>query len=232
MIGRVLLAALLAGIAAGLIMGAIQHVRLTPFILAAETFETGGAAHSHAPGTVEHTHEADAKWAPADGIERTVYTTAATAMAGAAFAAILAGISLLAGIPITPRNGAIWGLCGFLAATLAPAAGLPPELPGMPAGDLAMRQVWWMGTIAATGAGLYLIATRREVWAISAAVVIMALPHLIGAPIASTHETAVPAGLAAAFTANAIAMAAVFWCLIGVFLGLAIDRFAKGIHAT
>ena len=33
MIGRVLLAALLAGIAAGLIMGAIQHVRLTPLIL-------------------------------------------------------------------------------------------------------------------------------------------------------------------------------------------------------
>ncbi len=232
MIGRVLLAALLAGIVAGVIMGAIQHVRLTPFILAAEVYETGGATHSHTAAAAETVHEADAEWAPADGIERTFYTTAATAMTGAAFAAILAGISLLAGIPITPRNGAIWGLCGFLAGTLAPAAGLPPELPGMPAGDLAMRQVWWIGTIAATGIGLYLIATRRELWAIALAVIVIALPHLIGAPAASTHETAVPAGLAAAFAANSIAAAAVFWCLIGVFLGLAIDKFAKEIHAT
>jgi len=232
MIGRVLLAALLAGIAAGLIMGAIQHVRLTPFILAAEAFETGETAHDHgtaATETAPHTHE---EWAPANGMERTFYTTAATTMAGAAFAALLAGISLLAGIPITARNGAIWGLCGFLAVTLAPAAGLPPELPGMPAGDLTMRQVWWIGTIAATGAGLYLIATRREMWAITAAVVVMALPHLIGAPIASTHETAVPAGLAAAFAANSIAASAVFWCLIGVFLGLATERFAKEVQAA
>ena len=32
MIGRVILAVLLAGIAAGFIMGAIQHLRLTPLI--------------------------------------------------------------------------------------------------------------------------------------------------------------------------------------------------------
>lgn len=233
MIGRVLLAALLAGIAAGLIMGAIQHVRLTPFILAAEVYENGGATHDHTTAAMDETAPvAEEEWAPADGIERTFYTTITTAMAGAAFAAFLAGISLLAGIPITARNGAIWGLCGFLAVTLAPAAGLPPELPGMPAGDLAMRQVWWIGTIAATGIGLYLIATRRELWAIAVAVIIIALPHVIGAPIASTHETAVPAGLAAAFAANSIAAAAVFWCLIGVFLGLAIERFAKEVHAT
>ena len=40
MIGRVLLAALLAGIAAGFIMGVIQHVRITPLILEAEVYET------------------------------------------------------------------------------------------------------------------------------------------------------------------------------------------------
>ncbi len=213
MIGRVLLAALLAGIAAGLIMGAIQHVRLTPLIVAAEKFESATAP-------------------PTDGASRTFYTTVATMLTGAAFAAILAGISLLAGIPITARNGAIWGLCGFLAATLAPAAGLPPELPGMPAGDLAARQIWWLGTIAATGAGLYLIAARREVWAIVVAILFIAAPHVIGAPLAQSHESAVPAGLAAAFAANSIAAGAVFWCFIGLFLGLAIDKFAKDIHST
>jgi cobalt transporter subunit CbtA len=214
MVGRVLLAALLAGIAAGLIMGAIQEMRLTPLILAAETYEAGGAV----PAGVDA------------GPGRSLLTAAATAMAGAAFAAILAGISFLAGITITPRNGAVWGLCGFLAATLAPAAGLPPELPGMAAGDLVARQVWWLATIVATGAGLYLIAARREAWAIVAAVVLIAAPHIVGAPAAASHESPVPAALAAAFAANAIAAGAVFWCLIGLFLGLALERLAGREH--
>jgi cobalt transporter subunit CbtA len=213
MIGRVLLAALLAGIAAGIIMGAIQHFRLTPFILQAEVFEEA-QPHEHA----------GADWEPAEGLERTAFTTVASMMAGAGFAALLAGVSLVAGVPITARNGAVWGLCGFLAVTLAPAAGLPPELPGMPAGDLMARQIWWVGTIIATGLGLYLIAARREAWAIIAAVALIALPHLIGAPQAASHETAVPAGLAAQFAANSIAVNAVFWALIGTFLGLALNR--------
>jgi cobalt transporter subunit CbtA len=111
--------------------------------------------------------------------------------------------------------------------TLAPAAGLPPELPGMPAGDLALRQLWWIATIAATGLGLYLVAFRREAWATIAAVVVIALPHVFGAPTAATHETAVPAGLAAAFASNAIAANAVMWALIGLFLGLALEKFVK-----
>jgi cobalt transporter subunit CbtA len=226
MIGRVILAALLAGVAAGLIMGIIQHVRLTPFILQAETFETA-TPHSHGDATANqaeaHSHD-DGEWAPHDGFERTFYTTATSAIAGAGFAAMLAAVSLISGLPITMRNGLIWGLCGFIAVTLAPAAGLPPELPGMPAADLMQRQIWWIVTIIATGAGLYLIATAKSLLPAIAAVVLIALPHIIGAPQPVAHETAVPAGLAAAFAANAIAANAVFWALIGLFLGIA---FAK-----
>ena len=50
---------------------------------------------------------------------------------------LLAAVSLVSGLAITRRNGIVWGLCGFIAVSLAPAAGLAPELPGMPAGDLA-----------------------------------------------------------------------------------------------
>jgi cobalt transporter subunit CbtA len=222
MIGRVILAALLAGIAAGLIMGAIQHVRLTPLILAAETYE-GAAAGTAAAG---HDHGAEG-WQPAEGFERTFYTTLASVMTGAAFAAILAGISLVAGLPLTAGNGAVWGLLGFLAASLAPAAGLPPELPGMPVGDLALRQLWWVSTITATGAAIYLIATRRSLIALAVAVILIAAPHLAGAPAAASHDSAVPAGLAAAFAANALAAGAVFWILIGLFLGIAMDKLVK-----
>lgn len=224
MIGRVLLAALLSGIVAGLIMAAIQHVRLTPLILAAEHFETAGHAHDEGEATAEHENDS---WMPADGWQRTLSTTATAAMTGAGFAIILAGVSLLSGASINRRNGVVWGLCGFLAASLAPSAGLPPELPGMPAADVTDRQMWWLFTIAATGTGLYFIALRREAWAIFAAVALIALPHIFGAPAAATHETAVPAGLAAAFASNAIAANAVFWAFIGLFLGLAMEKFVK-----
>lgn len=237
MIGRVILAALLAGIAAGFIMGAIQHLRLTPFIIQAETFELAGAApeaHSHSHGSAEegHSHDHGEGWAPADGWQRTMATTVTAVMTGAGFAAVLAAISLISGLPITRQNGMVWGLCGFIAVTLAPAAGLPPELPGMPAGDLVARQVWWLGTIAATGAAIFLIATRTEAWVLALAVVLIGLPHIIGAPAAVHTESAVPPGLAASFAANAIAANAIFWLLIGQFLGLALDRAAKDVYAT
>src|SRR5262245_14175651 len=99
MIGRVLLAALLAGIVAGLFMALIQHVRITPLILEAEKYENAGAAHDHAAaGTAETTVAAEAPaeeegWMPADGMERTLYTTLASMVSGAGFAALMAGVS-------------------------------------------------------------------------------------------------------------------------------------------
>jgi cobalt transporter subunit CbtA len=225
MIGRVILAALLAGIAAGLVMGIIQQVRLTPLILAAETYEQAMPAQAAGQGHDAHDH--DAGWKPANGFERAAFTTVASAMTGAAFAAILAGISLLAGLPLTAQNGLLWGLCGFLAATLAPAAGLPPELPGMPVADLVPRQAWWLFAVAATGIAIYLLVAQRGRTATVAAVLLIAAPHLVGAPEASAHESMVPPGLAAAFAANALAAGAVFWVLIGQFLGLTMDWLAS-----
>lgn len=244
MIGRVVLAVILAGIAAGLFMGAIQHVRLTPLILQAEAFERAGNPHDHAADTTTpdtgaaetadagHDHDHGEGWAPENGWQRTLATTVTAAMTGAGFAAVLAGISLLTGIPITRRNGVIWGLCGFLAVTLAPSAGLPPELPGMPEAQLLPRQIWWVSTIAATAAGIYLFATRRESWAMAFAVVLILLPHVIGAPAAIHEQTMVPPGLVATFVANSIAANAIFWICIGLLLGLVLDRTAKDIYAT
>ena len=223
-------------------MGAIQHLRLTPYLIAAESLEpAGGAAHAHEHAGSEaghsHSHAEDghdhgAGWGPADGWQRTLATTLTAVMAGAAFAAVLAAVSLISGIPITRRNGMVWGLCGFLAVTLAPAVGLPPVLPGMAGDDLVARQIWWAGTIAATAAGIFLIATRAEAWAIALAVLLIGLPHLIGAPPAVNAGNAVPAGLAASFAANAIAANAIFWLLVGQFLGWALNRTAKDIYTT
>lgn len=243
MIGRVVLAVILAGIAAGFIMGAIQHVRLTPLILAAEAFERVDHTHDHSAtqpegatdaegSTAAHDHDHGAGWAPENGWQRTLATTVTAVMAGAGFAAVLAGISLVTGLPITRQNGIVWGLCGFIAVTLAPSAGLPPELPGMTAAELWPRQIWWVGTIAATSAGIYLIATRRELWALIFAALLVLVPHVIGAPAAAHEPASVPPGLVATFVANAIAANAIFWICIGLFLGLVLDRTAKDIYAT
>jgi cobalt transporter subunit CbtA len=225
MTGRVLLAALLAGIVAGLIMSAIEHVKLTPLILAAEKYENRGApAHQH--GTEPQPPPQDA-WAPQNGLERTLYTTLTSVIAGAGFASLLAGISVLLGQRVTAQNGILWGLAGFVAVSLAPSAGLPPELPGMPTADLIQRQIWWVATIIATGAGIALIFLRSELIAKILGVAIIALPHLIGAPQSLSEESGVPPALSAAFAANSIAAAAIFWCAIGGFLGLTMDRFLK-----
>lgn len=249
MIGRLVLAALIAGIAAGLVLAGVQHFRTTPLILAAEKYENLAEATSPAqamahdatsadvaaaptPGqAANETHAVD-DWSPADGLERTLYTSVSTVLAGAGFALALAGISLLTGIPITSQNGLIWGVCGFLAVAVATGAGLSPKLPGMPVADVLDRQVWWVATILATGTGIYLIAMKRSLVPVAIAVVLIALPHIIGAPQPPTNESTVPAGLAAAFAANSVATAAVFWCFIGLFLGLALQKFGKDVYAS
>mgnify|MGYP002127669202 CR=1 FL=1 len=57
-------------------------------------------------------------------------------------------------------------------------------------------------------------------------------PHVIGAPVAPHGESIVPAELVARFVANSIAANAMLWCVIGLFLGLVLDRTAKDIYAT
>jgi cobalt transporter subunit CbtA len=224
MFRRVFLAAILAGLAAGIVWSAVQQLRVTPFILAAEVFENEANGHAHTSG--EAVTDAQA-WAPADGIERTAYTVLANVIVAMAFSLALAGASLLLDRPVTLANGAIWGFCGFLAFSLAPAAGLPPELPGIPGGDLWDRQIWWWFTAATTAAGLALLAARKgnAFWAV--ALVLIALPHVIGAPDVPEESSNIPAHLASGFVANALASAAIFWICLGLAQGFINERSAK-----
>lgn len=236
---RIFFAAVLAGLAAGLAMSALQQWKVTPLILAAETFETAEpAAHTHEEGAAPHTHDEDA-WAPQDGVERTAYTVLANVLGCIGFALLLAATSVLAGLPITAANGVIWGIGGFIAFQLAPALGLPPELPGMPAADLGARQLWWWGAALATGAGLLTVAKLRNWTGIGIAALLLLTPHIIGAPqLTGEHASAVPAHLATQFAAAALATGALFWLTVGPLLGWLSERFArreatalKGAHA-
>ncbi|MFQ5625308.1 MAG: CbtA family protein, partial [Methyloligellaceae bacterium] len=163
-------------------------------------------------------------WAPEDGIERIAYTLLADLIMGVGFAFVLAAAVMFTGRGITPQNGVVWGLVGFLVFTLAPSTGLAPELPGMPAADIVARQTWWWGTAIATAGGIALIvlAPRLAMKVLGSALV--TAPHIVGAPHPQAHDSAVPAVLAAEFAANSLAMMAVFWIVLGLAMGWALNR--------
>ncbi|MEE8270454.1 MAG: CbtA family protein [Alphaproteobacteria bacterium] len=222
MIARVLLVAVAAGIVAGLAATVLQLARVTPLILEAERYETAAAngLDGEAPAGDD-----DAAWAPADGAERLAYTLLANVLTGIGFGLLLAAGFVLRGRRVDWRRGLVWGVAGFAVFSLAPALGLPPELPGISAAALGARQVWWLGAVLATGAGLAVIAfLPRTVFRIAGAVLIV-LPHLVGAPHPAAPGGGVPPALAAEFTVASLASAALFWTVLGGVGGLLFDRF-------
>lgn len=178
--------------------------------------QSGGAAME------EHHHDPNA-WAPQDGFERTFYTTLTAMLAGAGFALMLAGISFVSGIPITRQNGLVWGICGFIAVALAPAFSLPPELPGTAAAALGSRQLWWLSTIAATGIAIWLVVAKRSPATLLGAAVLVALPHVIGAPQVPPVDTPLPAAVQGEFVAASLGANFVLWLLIGLFLSITLN---------
>lgn len=238
MLTRLLAAALFAGLCAGLLVAGLQHTYVTPMILKAESFEGAGHTHSHGPGEAEHAHApgepahdhgADGythshggdEWQPADGVERLAYTALATVATGAGYALILAAAMLLAGAAFTTESALKWALGGFLATTLAPGFGMAPTLPGMGETALEPRQVWWIATALATAGGLYVISHYRSALPIIAGLVLIALPHIWGAPVAVPAQTAVPPGLAANFASSVIGLSFVLWAALAVALAAA-----------
>jgi cobalt transporter subunit CbtA len=230
---RLFFAVLLAGLISGAAMAALQQWRVVPLILAAEAYEgvEAPAAHTHEEGTPAHSHDGD-EWMPADGFERTAYTAATGIFAALGFAFILSAASVLTGFEVTARNGVLWGLAGFAVFQLAPAFGLPPELPGMPAADVVARQIWWWGTAAATATAIYGIAKFQNLAAIAIGIVLLLAPHIIGAPQPADHASAVPAPLAAAFAANTLSVGLAFWLVLCSLYGAFATRLAKAPAAT
>lgn len=221
-----------AGLAVCLAVTVLQAFTTEPLILHAELFEQGGqAAHDHAATVGEavpvgHHHDAGA-WQPADGFERTAFTALANLVMGIAVSAILLSLMLIMGEPIDGRRGLLWGAAGFVAASLLPALGLPPELPGTPAADLLDRQVWWLATVAASAGGIALIVLGRH-WALRAVgVAILVLPHAVGAPAPPSHEVAYPGGLAGEFVIASLVVSAVLWALAGMTAGWIHQRLAR-----
>lgn len=217
------MAAILGGLVGGLVLTAIQSVKVAPLILEAETYEA--AAHEHGAQSDGHAHD-HASWAPAGGVERLSFTLATNVLSGVAFALLLTAAFALRG-GVDWRQGILWGLAGYAAFNLAPALGLPPELPGMASAELARKQIWWTATAAGTAAGLALIIFMPQPVLRIAGAALIAAPHIIGAPghDAAAHG-AVPAELAAAFVSATLVANLLFWLVIGGASAYAFDRLS------
>lgn len=242
MIQRLFAGGLFAGLSAGALAALLQLVFVVPLIHVGELYETGvlthfaapEGGHDHAPGedAAPHDHAEPAPLStesevateiaaiPFD-LRRTAGTFAMFLVTYTGFALLLtAGFALAAraGHSVTARTGAVWGLCGFLAVQLAPAFGLPPELPGGLSAPLEQRQLWWAGCVAATAAGIALFAFGRGLPALGLGAILIALPHLFGAPEVAFSGLA-PPELTAHFAGRVLGAGAVAWVLLGTVAG-------------
>ncbi len=248
MFKRLFAGALFAGLGAGALAALIELTFVVPLIHEGELYETGalihfGAAESQdhdrpeeaaTPGAValttvapdtaqaaDHDHSTHDHGAAPDPLARAPGTVGFFLVSYTGFALLLiAGFALAqrAGHSVSARSGVIWGLCGFFALQLAPAFGLPPELPGAAGAALEARQIWWGVCVLSTAGGLALLAFGRTALALGAGAVLLAAPHLIGAPTAA-YAGVVPPELSAHFTARVLGAGAVSWALLGTIAG-------------
>lgn len=244
---RLFLCALFAGLLTGLFDSAVQRWQVVPLIFAAEVFESAGEpvmeAHEHATGAAR-SHEAQA-WEPQAGFERTAYTVLATVLNAIGSALLLLPLMVLLnrqrggqtltlqkgyGGPV--RHGLLWGVAAWLCLFAMPAAGLPPELPGMQAAPLHERQLWWALTVACGAGGLAMLCLVRAKWRVLG-LVLLVLPYAVGAP---SHEGSAFAGmgaeaavqmplLASQFVVATSVASALQWLLLGSLCAVAAARW-------
>lgn len=221
MLKPMLASALFAGLIAGLFAAGLQLALIVPLIAEAELYETGAITHFGAAETTGHAPVHDHA-APEGDTGRSLQTVLSTVLAYCGFGLILvAGFALAERMQLTRvdlRTGLLFGLAAFAAIHLMPSLGLSPELPGAAAGELSDRQIWWVATVIATMVGICLM-----IWGGAAAkmagAILIAAPHVWGAPHPDTFEGVVPPELSALHAARVLAVGALAWAALGALAG-------------
>jgi cobalt transporter subunit CbtA len=215
MLKNILTSAVFAGASVGVIAALLQFWLVTPALMEGELFETGARVHFSSDGTTQSEAGHGSIWTEPSRHLMTVGFNIVTHTAFAFF--LVAGFAMAerAGHKVTEKQGFVWGLCAFIALQLAPAVGLPPELPGTPAAEVQLRQVWWLACVVCSIVGLGFIAFGANLMAIASGLVLLALPHVIGAPHLDTYFGVAPPELSAHFVGLSLGSSAMSWCLLG-----------------
>lgn len=194
---RLIWCALLTALIVGSVQFGVEQWRAVPIIRAAEVFEAQKAqvaptsAHEHATPPA-HAHGDPDGADDHEAQHRAAWTWVANVLHSFSMALLM---FVVMGWWVWKRGGAVAtsrlalavASAGLLSLNLWPALGLPAELPGMDAAALQARQAWWV--LAAVSAALACaamagIATRglASHWRWLAALLLLALPFIVGAP--------------------------------------------------
>ncbi len=224
MFQRIVFAAAISGLIAGLVVSAAQAFRAVPLIYEAEKYEKKEPAPVPALSNRENKQIVEEN--EAADFSRVALTVISNVITAIGFALLLiAGFAVHGGVDW--KKGILWGMGGFIAFSLAPSIGLPPELPGTFAAPVPARQIWWVATAAGTSIGLVLLAFKPGAsWKVLG-VVTIALPHIIGAPHPETRGGLAPTELMHAFVVAALASSAIFWVVLGACSGYFFNRFER-----
>ncbi|MFT4962636.1 MAG: cobalt transporter subunit CbtA [Paracoccaceae bacterium] len=216
MFTRIVASAVFAGAGAGLIAALLQFVFVQPVLLHAELYESGQLVHFGAAPVSAMQDLGDFE------LMRNGLSVLFTMLAYTGYGFVVVAIMSIAadrGAVIDGRTGLLWGLAGFVAAHLAPAFSLPPEVPGVASGDVDVRQVWWFATVAAAAVAMWLVGFGKSWASWGAAAVLLLAPHLIGAPEPHAFIGPVPPEISALFAARALGVGLVAWALLGSACG-------------
>lgn len=245
---QIVLYALLVGLLAGAVVSVVQTLQVVPIIIAAEEYEGAGAAAEQMliPSLQDSGHHAadeENAWAPADGMERTAFTFLSNSLTAMGFALLLMA-AMMASFMLKGNDGSqrrwwyglAWGLAGYTVFWLAPAIGLPPEIPLQAAAQLEDRQLWWVFTVICTAAGLGGLFYAKAPWRWAAPLLLL-VPHIVGAPHPEgvmfpdqPPEAAAALELLAQEFIGATAIAnAVLWMILGLTSAWAIRRIANAV---
>ena len=223
-------------LAAGLVLSALQSWQVIPIIYAAEEYEITtpvAAATLSEDHSDEHTHDS---WSPNEGKERIGSTVLSNILATFGLALITLAAMTWSREKLHQKlgweRGLLWGASGYLALFVIPSLGLPPEIPGMEAAVLEGRQSWWLLAVICSISGLATLAFVKGNLKM-AALVLLALPWVVGAPQPEIHgfghpdATAVAAlnQLAADFVTATLVANGIFWLLLGGMAGWLLQRF-------
>jgi predicted cobalt transporter CbtA len=196
MFRRILITALLAGFLGGLGISVVQEFTTAPIIHHAEEYESKGAAGGHKHGFLDQSphslfHLAQAKETPPAENHGWAPSDGLERTLYSTLANIITGI----------------GFALILVACIALS------------GELGARQGWWLLCVAATAAGLWMLVFRHGAYWMVAGIVLLAAPHLIGAPQPAHVGGPVPPEIAGHFVAASLVTAAIFWCALGWLSG-------------
>lgn len=185
--------ALAVAVLVGSVQLGLQQLQTLPIILAAEKFESQKLEAPEPPVAATHAHSAEhdyvavtEEWVPTDGLERQFWTWVANVLHAFSMALlVLAAMAVCQWRGSTIRTfplAALVAAAGWLSFHFWPSLGLHAEIPGMDAARLGSRQGWW--ALAAGGAAFACmsLALMRSPLRFVAAVGLLALPFLIGAP--------------------------------------------------